>query len=42
MAYLKHRSLVPLLNVLVVLAFTSPALAVVDKWTPAGFNWSSH
>jgi len=23
------------------LVFTTPAFAVVDKWTPAGFNWSS-
>src|SRR6266566_2009657 len=24
------------------LAFGLPACAVVDKWTPAGFNWSIH
>lgn len=23
-------------------AFVPPALAVIDKWTPAGFNWSMH
>ncbi|KAH8889243.1 hypothetical protein GQ53DRAFT_870292 [Thozetella sp. PMI_491] len=25
-----------------VLAFAIPALAIVDKWTPAGFDWNIH
>lgn len=42
MAHLQHRAFTHLFHLLALLAFASPALAVVDKWTPAGFNWSDH
>lgn len=42
MAYIKTSKFIPIYLLVALLAVASPVVAVVDKWTPEGFDWSAH